>query len=862
MPGFADLTIATGHPQSVSGECRSLFNLWREGTIIGKSRTDRRFAFRSGCLTFNAVRPALSRLLKKSALFVTPALLTGNIWAQTGVIKGRVYDRMSNEPVPFANVYIDSTTTGTVSGLDGFYRLEGLLPGTYNLVCSFVGFSSERALEVQVGTAKPAQVDFALTATSTRLGEVVITAPSFARSEESPASMRTISATEIYRNPGGNRDISRVIQILPGVSSTLSFRNDIIVRGGAPGENRFYLDGIEVPNINHFATQGSSGGPVGMINVNFIREVDFHAGAFPVNRGNALSSVIEFRQTEGNDERLNGTFTIGSSDVGLTLDGPITDRSTFLVSVRRSYLQLLFKALALPFLPTYNDMQFKQTIRIDSRNTVTWTGLGAIDDFELNTSVNDGLTDSGLIERNNYILGYLPVNTQWNYAVGVKWRHFSGNSYRDLIVSRNHLDNQSVKYRDNIEQPDQLLLDYQSAEIENKVRFENTWRSGGWKWMGGAGYEDARYTNSTFNRKVSGGKAVTIDFDSELRFGKYAFFSQIAKTFEDSRWTLSAGLRTDFNDYSREMSNPFRQLSPRLSASFALTEKTSLNFNAGRYFQLPPYTVMGYRDSNGVLVNKENGITYIRGDQVVAGVEYQPTFLSKISLECFYKTYDGYPFLIGDSLSLGNLGGDFGVIGNEPVTSSSTGRCYGIELLMQQKLSSSVYGILSYTFYRSVFSDRNGDLVSSAWDNRNIISLTAGKKLKKGWEVGLKFRLLGGAPYTPYDRTLSALKTNWDVNRQGLPDWKRLNQERNPVSHTLDARLDKRWYFLRWTLDVYVDVQNMYNFQAKLQPFLDVEYDASGNPVTDPSNPLAYTLKEIENTSGTILPSIGLMLEF
>ncbi|MFT6851210.1 MAG: hypothetical protein ACJATA_002030, partial [Sphingobacteriales bacterium] len=240
-------------------------------------------------------------------------ILSSLLFGQTGKIKGRVSNRINNQPVPFANVVVENSTIGTISNDDGNYSLENLKPGTYNLICSFLGYSKEISYEVQVTSTQPTTVNFGLVEEPISLGDVTIVASPFSKKEESPVSLKTISASEIYRNPGGNRDISKVIQILPGVGSSVSFRNDIIVRGGAPNENRFYLDGIEVPNINHFATQGSSGGPVGLINVNFIREVDFYAGAFPANRGNATSSIIEFKQIEGNDEKLRGTFMAGSS---------------------------------------------------------------------------------------------------------------------------------------------------------------------------------------------------------------------------------------------------------------------------------------------------------------------------------------------------------------------------------------------------------------------------------------------------------------------------------------------------------------------------------------------------------------------
>lgn len=802
--------------------------------------------------------------MKFRVIVVTIGLLMmlGAVFGQNATLKGRVFNAKNNEAVPFASVYLDSTTVGTTTDIDGNYVLNNLNPGTYNISCSFIGFTTKTIYEVRVTATKPTTIDFAMEESVTTLGEVEIVSSPFNTSAESPLSVQTISSTEIYRNPGSNRDISRVIQVLPGVATTVSFRNDIIVRGGAPNENRFYLDGIEVPNINHFATQGSSGGPVGMINVNFIRDVDFYAGAFPANRGNALSSVMNFNQVEGNNEKIAGNFMVGSSDIGLTLEGPISKNTTFIASARRSYLQLLFKALALPFLPTYNDFQFKTVTKINNKNTLTFLGLGAIDDFELNQTVNENETDPEVIERNNYILGNLPVNTQWNYAVGGKWVHFANSGFYTMVASRNHLYNKSVKYKDNIEAPENLLLDYVSEEIENKFRFESNQQKQAWKYSYGVAYEYVTYTNQTYNQAVVGDQVTIIDFSSELSFQKFGGFVQASRSILKNRLTLSLGLRTDFNSYSSDMSNPLEQLSPRFSASYLLSEKWTVNFNTGRYYQLPPYTVLGYRDSENTLVNKENNISYIQSDHLVAGLAFLPNSFAKITVEGFYKKYDNYPFLLSDSLSLANLGGDFGIIGNEPANSTSFGESYGLELMIQQTLSKSLYGILSFTLVRSRFNDKNGELVASSWDNQYILNLTAGKKLPKNWEVGFKFRLFGGSPFTPFNIELSSQKEVWDVTQRGIPDYNRLNTERNSLTYGLDLRIDKNWYFDKWALNLYFDIQNATNAQTTTQPFLDVVRDDQGNPVEDPNNPNAYQTKLIENTTGTLLPSIGLMVEF
>jgi len=800
---------------------------------------------------------------KLSTTLIFFMLSTLAIFSQNAIIKGKVFNPINNEPVPFANVIIQGTTTGTSTDLDGNYKISGLEPKLYNLEATSLGFRKAVVYEIQTFNNRPVKIDIELTEDAQLLEGVEITASPFSKKEEAPVSMRTIGVSEIERNPGGNRDISRVIQSLPGVASSPSFRNDIIIRGGGPNENRFYLDGVEVPNINHFATQGASGGPVGLINVNFIKEVEFYSAAFPSNRGNALSSVFDFTQKDGNPDGINANVTVGSSDYGLTLDGPIGKNTSYIFSVRRSYLQFLFTALKLPFLPIYNDSQFKVKTKLNAKNEITLIGLGALDQFELNEAANDGVTDEETLERNRYILGNIASNDQWNYTVGASYKHFADKSFQQVVVSRNHLNNKAVKYQDNDDSNEaNKILDYVSQEIENKLRLEHTWRENGWKWNVGVGYENALYTNSTFNRIVTtSGQELLIDFDSELFLNKYSVFSQLSKSFVKDRLKLSAGIRTDFSDYNSEMSNPLDQLSPRFAASFVFAPKWSVNASIGRFYQLPPYTVLGYRDAGNNLVNKQTGVSYISADHAVLGVEFLPATNTKITVEGFYKRYLNYPFLLRDSVSLANLGSDFGVIGNEPVTSSSEGRSYGVEFLAQQKLFKGFYGIVAYTWVVSEFEDKNGDFKPSAWDNGNIITLTGGKKFKGNWELGVRFRYLGGAPYTPFDQDLSSVRTNWDLRGVGILDYDRLNTERNGAVHQLDLRIDKRFFFNKWSLNVYFDIQNAYNYQAPLSPFITVQRDENGLPLEDPNDPSRYSTKIVENFSGNVLPSIGLIIE-
>lgn len=791
-------------------------------------------------------------------------------FAQTGEIRGVVKNKNSNEAIPFANVVLQGTTIGTTTDIDGKYSIKSLKPGFYNVQVSYLGFKTKTVFEIQVVNSRPAIVNIEIEEDSRSLQAVEVQASAFTRTEESPVSLRTIGVAEIQRNPGGNRDISRAIQSLPGVSSGASFRNDIIIRGGAPNENRFYLDGVEVPTINHFATQGSSGGPVGIINVDMIREVDFYSGAFPSNRGNTLSSVFEFKQKDPRTDKAAFRGIVGASDIGLIAEGPINEKLSYVVSARRSYLQFLFNAIGLPFLPTFNGFQGKVKYKIDNQNEVYFVGLGAIDQFALNTGLNlsydpavNPNVDSQLVKQQRYILGNLPVNTQWNYTNGLVYKRYRKNGYHTFVLSRNMLNNVSFKYQDNDESK-LKLQDFKSQESENRFRYENNIRTEeGWKINYGVNIDRARYFVENNTNDLVGSTIVNRNFSNELFLTRYGFFGQVSKGFFGEILVLSAGLRVDGNNFAESMRNPLDQFSPRFSLSYNFAPKLSFNANVGRYYQLPAYTVLGFRDNAGNLVNRDNGVKYIGVDHYVAGLEYFGKKNFRSTLEGFYKNYFQYPFLLDQGVSLANLGSDFGVIGNAPVTSTNSGRSYGIEYLAQQKLSKGFYGIFSYTWVRSEFQNAVGEFIPSAWDNRNIFTLTGGKIFKKNWELGVRYRYVGGAPITPYDPTLTLTRTVWDVQQRPVFDFANLNTQRGGPTQQLDIRIDKKWNFEKWAFNFYVDVQNLLNQQTVLNPFIVAKIDpATGAPIVDPNDPTRYLADQIPNTAGTRLPTIGIIVDF
>ncbi len=791
--------------------------------------------------------------IKFKILFLL-SLFSIQFFAQKGIIKGKIFDEKNNQPVEFASILIQGTDIGSTSDLDGNYIFTGIEPGFKYLVVSSVGFQKTISAQFQVQGNQTTFIDVALPETAISLNEVTVRQNLNLKKIESPISVLSIGVQEIEKSAGANRDVSKVVQQLPGVGATDPNRNDLIVRGGGPAENVFYLDGIEIPVINHFATQGSSGGTVGIINPDFVREIEFYTGAFPADRGNALSSVMEIRQKDGSKDRIHTKLSVGASDAALTLDGPIGKKSTFIVSARQSYLQLLFKAIGLPFLPTYNDFQLKYKYQIDKKNEISFIGIGAIDNLVLNTDLQNTGTES-----QKYLLSYLPVYKQWNYTVGAVYKHFSDEYFDTWVLSRNMLRNANFKFQNN----DSSLpktSDYLSDEAENKLRFERNYPNLPVKLLVGGGLRYSHYKNHTersifFNNTVN-----NLTYNTQIGLLSYQAFAQASKELLDEQLRLSLGISFSGMNYNQNMINPLNQFSPRFSLSYALTDKIDFNANVGRYVENPAYTTLGFRDVNGLLVNQNEKLRYIVSNQAIAGFEYRPANKMRLSVEGFYKGYEYYPLSVADGLSIASKGTNFGQVGDEQIISTGKGRAYGFEFLYRIMDMGKMNVTATYTYFRSEFTDSMEIYRRSSWDTRHLVNLIASYKLPKNWNVSMRWRFMGGAPYSPID-SISYIRSAWNVTKQPYLDYSKFNSLSLPVAHQLDIRIDKEFYFKKWVLNLYTDVQNVYNFKTKGAPIY-TNLDTNGNVIPDTNgNPNKQGLRIIDSFGGTILPTIGLIIK-
>lgn len=790
--------------------------------------------------------------MKKNVLFLLLLGLLTTVSAQpTHRIKGTVIDKASRQPLEFINVLVLGLGRGGVTDAEGHFNIGEVPPGIYRLQASAVGYKTILTPEYIVST-KDLTIQIETEENLTELEGVTVTASPFRRDPESPVGLRIIGLQEIEKSPGANRDISRIVQSYPGVAfSPAGYRNDLIVRGGSPSENRFYLDGVEIPNINHFSTQGASGGPMGIINADLIREVNFYTGAFPTDRGNAMSSVLDFKLRDGDMERNSLKATLGASEVSLASNGHIGKKTSYLVSVRQSYLQFLFDMLGLPFLPTFTDAQFKLKTRFNANNELTILGLGGIDNMKLNTKL-DG-------EKAEYILSYLPKIQQETFTLGAVYRHYAGIHVQSVVVSHSYLNNRNTKYLNNDESStDNLSLKLRSVEQETKFRIENTSTFGNWKINFGANLDYSQYTNTTFQR-VYIDEGRTFDYHTYLGMWRWGIFGTINYATTDERFTASLGVRTDANNFSSGMKGMGDQLSPRLSLSYRLTDGLYLSGNAGLYYQLPPYTGLGFKDNNGAWVNKY--LRYMSVSQESLGLSWHPGNTFELSAEGFYKQYDKIPFSIADGIPLACKGNDYGVIGNEALSSTAQGRAYGIEILMKWLIAKKLNLASSFTLFKSEYrNNKQSEYIASAWDNQYIFNMSGTYNFPHNWSLGMKISCIGGAPYTPYDVEKSSLVTAW--NAQGRPyyDYTKYNTGRLPAFGQLDVRVDKTFYLKRCMLGFYIDLQNVTNSKFKQPDIL-----MSTGVIENPSAPMAeqrYKMKYITQKSGTLMPTLGITFEY
>lgn len=800
-------------------------------------------------------------------LFLSFSVLAQN----TGKVIGNVQNENTTATLEDVHIFAEGTTFDTYSDSSGDFILE-LPVGTYTIVAFLDGYGEKVFFQTKISSGNDTTLNIELSSEGEELDEVIIQTNenTSARAADmiTPLSVQKMTIQEIQSNPGGNFDVSKVVQALPGVglSNGIGERNDIIIRGGAPNENVYYLDGVEIPVLNHFQTQGSSGGAQGILNVAFIENLKLTTSAFDAKYNDALSSTFVIKQRDGNPNRFTGSGRVSTTESSLTLEGPLSSKTTFLASARKSYLGLLFKAIDLPIRPNFSDFQYKVTHKFNDKTTLSAIGIGAIDNFKFAETRESTPEDL-------YTLRSTPYINQWTYTTGFTLNHKINNGFLNFVVSRNMFRTKIDKFEDEQKIEDQRTLRIRSDETENKFRFNVNQFINGWKVTAGTSAQYVGYSGDVFNKVRNAiyneeGEVVspvqTVSFDSKINFWKYGVFAQGAKRFFDRKLLVSAGARTDMNSFTEAGNNPLKTLSPRLSLSYRLHPQWNLNASSGIYYKIPTYTALGFKNDADEFINKD--MKYTQSTHYVLGAEFLPENSLRFTLEGFYKRYSDYPISENTGISLANQGTEFGSVGSERILTQGKGEAYGVELFAQKKMTKNLFYTLSYSFVISKFSGLDGQLVRSSWDNRHLFSGIIGYDLPKNWEIGMKYRFAGGNPYTPFD--MEASQQNYMLLGQGIIDVDMLNESRLKNYSQLDLRVDKTYHYKNVSLNFYLDMQNVlmqknesnpsYTFKRNEDNTAFVTTD--GEPIKqDGSNAVPVLL---QNDSGRLIPNLGVIVQF
>lgn len=765
----------------------------------------------------------MKKILLILYLFNIPFELTAQ---SPGEINGKVLDASNQQPLSDVSVTViqkDKVITGASTDESGKFFINDIGTGEYSIRFVLSGYKSLVKDNIIVNSGMPTEILAEMNIIATE--EIEVYEERFTQPVDISNSAKNLQYEELRRAPGGFEDIGRVVQNLPGVSFVNDGRNDLLVRGGGPSENLFIVDNTFVPNINHFGSQGTTGGPISIINLEFVREADFITGGFPAKYGDKLSSVLEIKQREGRRDGFHSDLNLSGTGFGAVLEGPLgnTKNGSWLFSARRSYLDFIFNASGFGFVPAYSSAQLKVVYDIGKSNTITVNAIGNNDYVNFNNDTEEKKQDNQTILDNDqwgYVNSYelKSLLSKKSYSLINLGRTFTKFNYSGQDSSYNEVFRNNSKEGETTLKGDYVISPSAGMQIQTGA---------GWKFVN---FENniLQDTDTTYYVDQETGSRYIIpaaEIETNTHTDKAFAYVQFSNLLFD-KLKLNLGLRYDYFDYI----NNKNYVSPRASVKYSFTNKFNLSFAYGIYYQSPSYIWLAGNETNRNLKD-------IKADHYIAGMEYLFSGDFRVTLEAYYKNYDYYPAsTVRPFVILSNEGGNFeeqGGFGIEPLVSAGTGFTRGIELFMQKALTSNFYGTLNLSLFEAKYKALDGIERISNFDNKYIFTLTGGYRFGGSWEAGMKIRLAGGRPYTPINPANGTMLVS-EYNTARLPAYRRI-----------DVRVDKRWNFKSWTLVTYIDIQNLFNKKN----------------ITD-YNWNKYTMEIESNESIGILPTVGVNVMF
>lgn len=764
-------------------------------------------------------------ILLRMVLFLAGCLIlwSGSGRAAVGTIKGRVVDRDTQAPLVGTTVQITVISCGTATDTSGEFIFADIPVGSYVIEFSRLGYKSLARPDIIVKSKRTTFVSVGLKVGAIAGNDVIVTSKCFSSAELQSNSTVELSAEELRRAPGAFADVNRMAEALPGVTSISDNFNCMVIRGGNPLENGLTLDNIEVANLNHFPLQGSAQGAVSQLNTDFIQNVRYYTGGFPVRYADKLSSITDVSYREGNRDEFDGQVDLNFSGYGAAFEGPLPQhQGSWLFSTRYSTLDLLKKPLNLKIAPRYHDYQGKLAWDIGQSHHLTALGFFGRDLLSFTEEE---------AKKERLVFSYYGKTKFAEDLIGVNWlyvrpeRGYSRTSLAYMLTGTDlDLDENNT---------DQDLPIYHAAERGINLRNINVIQLGR-AFLLETGVEgkliNAKFDNLYFDDiDPLGNRTRGLQVRENITTMKLgAFLDAVLETTE--RLQVTFGLRSDYFSY-----NDNWHLAPRLSLTYELSRTMTLNAAGGLYHQTIPLLLLAQNEANREL-NDPQAIHFI------FGLNKLLTNNTRLRIEAYAKKYQNMPLdtdqpglCIPDELVYRY----WDIYLHRNLIDSGQAFARGVEFLLQSKLVDKLYGIVSAAYSRSSYRDGEGIWRDRVLDSRVSFSLLVGYKPSRSWECSLRWQYAGGKPYSPIDERLSRRR------RTEIFDRTRINAERLPPYHSLYIRLDKRIHFSGSNLIMYASVWNAYNRENVLG------YRWSNN-----SNSIVAIYQ------WRILPVIGLKYEF
>jgi len=757
-----------------------------------------------------------------------------------GSLKGLVLDADTKEPLSGVNILVDGTKYGAESDENGNFFISSIPVGSYNISYKMMGYKDVVKTGVFIKSEKAVYKNAEMNSSEMVLNEVSVSGAYFEEAKSSVVSSRKLDSQEIMSTAGGQMDVQRAVQVLPSVVSQTDQDNEVIVRGGNPGENLFIFDGIEVDNINHYGNQQNGGGPITNYHNEFIDQLDFSAGGFSAKYGEKCSSVMDITQREGSD-KFEGNVNLGMAGLGGIVEGPLpNNKGSYILSYKKSYLDLIAGSVGLSAIPYYWSGQTKVTYNINEMNKLSFSTLFGAENIDFKEEDSYSRGAEKVYNEGNRIIGGLSwqrlfgavgynkftiYGSRFNYETDVKKDFVNGASKteKQQYLQDDQETTLAAKNETVLKLPHDIELSFGGQVKHIKVDY-NAFapKDTLYYWKPSSFNPDSAEYDSINTLQGYNGirRAYEKDYNNKAADDaqKYGGFVEFLLPY--NKFSARIGGRADYFSKSDELT-----LSPRFSLSYNL-EPVTFKIAYGRYFQNPSLSLF-YNEFSKNLKAYYN-------DQVVFGADILLSESVKLTAETYYKGYQNLPEKVYRTFinPLNNV-----KMVDYEYQNKSEGYSYGFELFLQKKLTDTYYSTLSYSYsqsykYKDILDldyniiEKNKKLAAD-FDFGQTATITLGAKYRLSqydwylnywydkWysypfgcigeetEVSIKSRYIGGKPFTPQEYNRNTHEWNDVTSKE--------NSVRYPFYQRTDLRVDGRHFFGKINLVVYFEFDNLEN---------------------------------------------------